>query len=374
MLKHCSTSYVDVSRQSRRSLRHSSLTLDNVLSVSTDLIDQFSGSQFSQLCSSQCSSLCDGLITLPRYPARVPTRSESSDQEKIDSENNNDVDSLHTFPATNTIRVYATCLRPHLAYKTVMITPHTTSKQVILGLLSRFRMKHRDPKLFYLTMEVTVSQTFQTITLEDNSRPAEMISCNPWGGCKFILRSKTGGLVKIYDHQIRPDSVYKSIIISRETTVSDTLSILWSCYPQLDCQNLCLAEYSPTEDFERILDGGQCPLQLMEAWGEEYEYRLVIKLRDAEDDDDENDPPDEHIFSRLVITNSNMRQSVRKKTFLRSMIGDLKEDKDYIVEGGSDISIANESAYAEDDSMSTSSSGDSVNIISDTLVIDSFYT
>ena len=112
-----------MSRQSRRSLRHSSLTLDNVLSVSTDLIDQFSGSQFSQLCSSQCSSLCDGLITLPRYPARVPTRSESSDQEKIDSENNNDVDSLHTFPATNTIRVYATCLRPHLAYKTVMITP-----------------------------------------------------------------------------------------------------------------------------------------------------------------------------------------------------------------------------------------------------------
>ena len=38
---------------------------------------------------------------------------------------------------SNTIRVYATCLRPHLAYKTIMITPATTSREVITGLLTR---------------------------------------------------------------------------------------------------------------------------------------------------------------------------------------------------------------------------------------------
>ena len=115
--------------------------------MSTYLCHQFSGSQFSQLCSSQCSSLCDGLVTLPRYQNRV-TSSQGEDHGKIDSENSIDEDELEIHTVFSTIKVYATCLRPHLTYKTVMITPHTTSKQVILGLLNRFRMKHRDPKLF----------------------------------------------------------------------------------------------------------------------------------------------------------------------------------------------------------------------------------
>ena len=161
MLKHCSISNVSVSR---RSLRQSSLTLDIDLSVSTDLCCQCYDSQFSQLCSSQCSSLCDGLITLTGYQSRV-FNSEGEEHGTIDSKIGIYEDGLEFHTVTDTIKVYATCLRPHLTYKTVMITPHTTSKHVILGLLSRFRMKHRDPKLFYLTMEVTINQTFQTITL-----------------------------------------------------------------------------------------------------------------------------------------------------------------------------------------------------------------
>ena len=146
-----------------------------------------------------------------------------------------DRDVTKILPSTQTsvraIKVYATCLRPHLSYKTVVITPHTTSKQVILGLLSRFRMRHRDPNLFHLTMEVTVELgDRQTILLEDNSRPAEMISCNPWAGCKFILQAKQGGLVRVYDHLVRPESVYKCLIISEDTTVGDTIGILRSCY------------------------------------------------------------------------------------------------------------------------------------------------
>ena len=54
--------------------------------------------------------------------------------------------------------------------------------------VTRFRMRHRDHKLYYLSMELTVNSVLQTISLEDNSRLAELISCNPWGGCKFILR------------------------------------------------------------------------------------------------------------------------------------------------------------------------------------------
>ena len=60
--------------------------------------------------------------------------------------------------------------------------------------------------------------------------PAELLLCNPWQGAKFILRAKAGGRVRVYDDQIRAESVYKSIIISRETTVADTLQLLAGCY------------------------------------------------------------------------------------------------------------------------------------------------
>ena len=91
-----------------------------------------------------------------------------------------------------------------------------------------------------------------------------MISCNPWGGCKFILCSKPGVLVKIFSHNIWQDSVYKSIIISRDTTVTDTVSMLWSCYPSLKGQDLSLVECFPDYS-ERLLEGWQCALEVMDA-------------------------------------------------------------------------------------------------------------
>jgi hypothetical protein len=192
---------------------------------------------------------------------------------------NDDDDDGNTFdPHPCTIRVHTTCLRPHMMYKTVRITPRTTSKEVIMGLLTRFRMTHRDPKLFYLTMEVTVNQECQTISLEDNSRPSDLISCNPWGDCKFILCSKMGGVVKIYDHHIRTDSVYKSLIISRDTTVRDTLTILRSYYHSLQCMHLTLGEECAITGRERILQQDQHPLQVMEAWHQDTQYRLVLRF------------------------------------------------------------------------------------------------
>jgi hypothetical protein len=55
-----------------------------------------------------------------------------------------------------TIKVYARCLRPDIEYKTLSITFQTTCREVVTSLLNKYRMRHRDPNLFYLTMEVTV--------------------------------------------------------------------------------------------------------------------------------------------------------------------------------------------------------------------------
>ena len=212
MMKHCFNGYSD---ETRRSQRH----LSSSLSVSVSELDHHNGLDGH---SNSCVSL--------------HVSSQSSSESEENSVCPVDVGYLSL---GNTIRVHASCLRPHLTYKTIKIHNHTTSRQIISSLLARFRMRHMDYKLYYLTMEVYVNNALQTITLDDNSRPAELISCNPWHvECKFILKSKTGGRVKIYDDQIRPDSVYKSIIISRETTVGDSLAILHNCYPHpmLDSQ------------------------------------------------------------------------------------------------------------------------------------------
>ena len=133
MLKHCSTSCVDVSR---RSLRHSSLTLDTdarVIQTNTRVVAPL------YTC-----------VSLYSIPGHVSTNS-SVDSSETGSETETDRDSckglsnndVSSHVSGHTIRVYATCLRPHLAYKTIMISVETTSREVITGLLARFRMRHR---------------------------------------------------------------------------------------------------------------------------------------------------------------------------------------------------------------------------------------
>ena len=60
----------------------------------------------------------------------------------------------------------------------------TRSRDLIWQLLGKFKIKHRDPKLFYLTMDVVISKTetpvTRTLLLDDKARPAELSSCNPW--------------------------------------------------------------------------------------------------------------------------------------------------------------------------------------------------
>ena len=383
MLKHCSTSCVDVSR---RSLRHSSLTLDQ------DQSSVRSGVQWSQLRSQYCISL--STLSTPAPSETTSVSSSSSDTSDLEPGGDHRSGQL-------TIRVYATCLRPHLAYKTIMIKTHTTSRQVISSLLTRFRMRHRDQKLYYLTMEVTVNNSLQTITLEDNSRPSELISCNPWGGCKFILRSKTGGRIKIYDDQIRADSVYKSIIISRETSVADTLDILLTCYPSLEHRDLSLYEVDSRTGDERLLEHDQCPLLITEEWSvrERQEQvinnkRLVVRYSETkrvtpQHFSDENgfiivrrEDISDHQRS-VVRRDSFIRHSDSKKHFLRSMINlssglkmvDINIDNDSLgdnTETGSDTSSELVTSEEEYHSTVNKTSDDSARERS--VIIESFFT
>ena len=344
MLKHCSTLSLDTSRRSLRQDNRVSLYSPPPWEEGEAREGMYQGVCFTREVPYQGLSLTTlprpkerPCVSLPRYVCREDTVKECSDP-KIsccDSVPSNNCDHatvataysdsgqtasydseksystsisektllhgevLSSQTSVRAIKVYATCLRPHLSYKTVVITPHTTSKQVILGLLSRFRMRHRDPNLFHLTMEVTVELgARQTILLEDNSRPAEMISCNPWAGCKFILQAKQGGLVRVYDHLVRPESVYKCLIISEETTVGDTIGILRSCYREEEEWGLVdLQLWEVGEEQERQLGEQEQPLVVMAGWGEESKRFLLRR---------------EGLERGLGYRNSLLRQTIRR--------------------------------------------------------------
>jgi len=94
--------------------------------------------------------------------------------------------------ARTPIRVHARCLRPDIEYKTLGVGKEDTCRDVVTALLTKYRMLgHRDPNLFYLTMDVGVdraSAVGKTLDLEDDARPAELKSCHPWGDCRFTLQ------------------------------------------------------------------------------------------------------------------------------------------------------------------------------------------
>jgi hypothetical protein len=57
------------------------------------------------------------------------------------------------------IKIFSKVLCSDVEYKTLSITNQTSSKEVVRLLLNKFRLKHRDPNLFYLTLEVWIRQT-----------------------------------------------------------------------------------------------------------------------------------------------------------------------------------------------------------------------
>nr|CAD7453162.1 unnamed protein product [Timema tahoe] len=179
-----------------------------------------------------------------------------------------------------TIKVYAKCLRPDIEYKTLSITFQTSCREVVTSLLNKYRMRHRDPNLFYLTMEVTVRKAGvrTVLVLDEEARPAALQSCHPRGDSRFSLQTRRGGLVKIYDSILMPASQYKSLLISDRTTVDELIQILLSCYNSKEqVEQFSLYEVCKSQEYQRKLHPDDCPLQVQQCWGSPSEFHFLIR-------------------------------------------------------------------------------------------------
>lgn len=112
------------------------------------------------------------------------------------------------------------------------VNTQTKSIEVIKSLLRKAKLKHRDPNLFYLTLERYIRKDglkYKSIhLLGDDACPLQLQQCCS-DDVKFNLQMKDGTLVKIFCHDVVPDVRYKCLSLSKQTTVDDTIELILYC-------------------------------------------------------------------------------------------------------------------------------------------------
>lgn len=140
------------------------------------------------------------------------------------------------FSSESTIKVFAQTLSQEVEYVTLHVNTQTKSNQIVKTLLKKFRLKHRDPNLFYLTLERWIRKDglkFKSVMLlGDEACPLQLQQCcsnPPHNDIKFTLQMRAGALVKIFCSDVAPDARYKCVSLSTHTTVEETIELMLHC-------------------------------------------------------------------------------------------------------------------------------------------------
>lgn len=217
-----------------------------------------------------------------------PLSSRSSSYTSLNESTQSHLPPHHPPSPMTTVKIYCRCLRPDIEYKTLVINYQTTCKELIILLLNKAKMKHRDPKLFYLTMEVGVRKSGAPVrsllVLDDDSCPAELQLCYPRGGSRFSIGMRSGGLVRVHDSVLMPNSQYKSLIISERTTIDDLIELLLRCHSnnerieRFSIYEICTI---PGYEYERKLHPDDLPLNVQVAWKNNATHSAAVLTGNA---------------------------------------------------------------------------------------------
>ncbi|VDO86305.1 unnamed protein product [Heligmosomoides polygyrus] len=145
----------------------------------------------------------------------------------------NSVDSANSDGDWGTLRVYTSNVKACTDYKTIRVSTQCTTRSVIDTVLNKFKISCRDTNLFELWMEVTTKadgKPVRTILrLDHEARPLELQRCHPANMSRFVLHmTSEGTLVRVYDHNISPQSNYKSLLLAEETSCREAVAIVLS--------------------------------------------------------------------------------------------------------------------------------------------------
>ena len=287
MLKHCHNSSIRLQRR----CHPDTVSLNSTLTVHSSCGSSESNTSDSLVMNSSFQILSDDQLAqcynnIGNNNFEVRTAyNQTPDPVSLSSRASSYVSLADPGPKT-TVKVFASCLRPDIEYKTLSIGNSTTSKAVIWQLLSKYKMKHRDPKLFFLTLEVVIQKpgrdglTKKTLVLDDDSKPAELKNCTPWGECRFVLQMKKGGVVKVHDSVLMEESQYKCLFISEDTTVDEVIMILLHCYGLEKVERserYAVYEQCDNQRYHRRLHSEEKPLAVQSLWAGPSQFCFVLK-------------------------------------------------------------------------------------------------
>ena len=287
MLKHCHNSSIRLQRR----CHPDTVSLNSTLTVHSSCGSSESNTSDSLMMNSSFQILSDDQLAQcynnignNNYEVRTQYN-QTPDPVSLSSRASSYVSLADPGPKT-TVKVFASCLRPDIEYKTLSIGNSTTSRAVIWQLLSKYKMKHRDPKLFFLTLEVVIQKpgrdglTKKTLVLDDDSKPAELKNCTPWGECRFVLQMKKGGVVKVHDSVLMEESQYKCLFISEDTTVEEVIMILLHCYglEKVErAERYAVYEQCNNQRYHRRLHSDEKPLAVQSLWAGPSQFCFVLK-------------------------------------------------------------------------------------------------
>lgn len=162
---------------------------------------------------SSSSLITDGIVTLPR-----PNITKNVASKKT------------------AIKIYAHNLIQDIEYVTLQVDAQTKCRKVIKNLLQKFRLKHRDANLFYLTLDRWIRKDGlrqkSVMLLSDDACPVQLQQCcsnPPHNDIKFTLQTKPGVLIKIHCSEVHQDAKYKCLSLSTQTTVEETIELILHC-------------------------------------------------------------------------------------------------------------------------------------------------
>jgi len=186
--------------------------------------------------SSSCSASPTPLSTPSHQMSSAPSSVFNSPSKSHYSNAPQEVQIKPTSSADSTIKIYAQTLSQDVEYVTLHVNTQTKSKQIVRSLLRKFRLKHRDPNLFYLTLERIIRKeglkTKSIMLLGDEACPLQLQQCcsnPPHNDIKFTLQMHTGALMKIFCSDVCPNTRYKCLSLSTQTTVAETIELMVHC-------------------------------------------------------------------------------------------------------------------------------------------------
>ncbi|XP_064110954.1 uncharacterized protein LOC135218516 [Macrobrachium nipponense] len=184
------------------------------------------------------------------------------------------------------VKVYLRFMRPDIEYKTLRLSTATTCRQLIVLLLAKFRLRHRDPNLFFVRMEITVRSpgegvpTRRLLVLDDQARPAELQQCRPRGDARFSVGVRRGGLLRIHDSILMPGSQYKSLLVSYRTTSEELVQLLLNCYNSKESpRHYAVHEVVKCPYSDRQLRYDDYPLLIQSEWPRNARQNYSFVLR-----------------------------------------------------------------------------------------------